>query len=85
MNSNNKNANVDRHSINIDKEKCHPFTDFISKSISCNQLALPPAAPDCRVLLAEPLLPVEGSVSFEPQRILFIACSDCYTAPQRSA
>ena len=33
MNSNNKNANVDRHSINIDKEKCHPFTDFISLGV----------------------------------------------------
>ena len=43
------------------------------------------AAPGCRVLLAEPLLLVEDSVSFVPQRTPFIACSDCYTTPQCSA
>lgn len=46
---------------------------ILSQSLSAaRQLALPPAAPGCRVLLAEPLLLVEGSVSFVPQRILLL-------------
>lgn len=84
MKSNNKNANVDTQ-LTLISRNVIPL-QILSQSLSAvRQLALPPAAPGCRVLLAEPLLLVEGSVSFVPQRIPFIACGDCYTGLQRSA